>query len=228
MVTLFIRTILIYLTVFAVIRLTGKRQLSNMQPFDLVVTLLIADVASAPISDSAIPFLYGVVPILALFLLHKTVSILTLKSDGMRRFFCGNPVLLIYNGSIIENSLRAADFTLDDLMEQLRLKDAFSISEVGCCILETNGSISVYKKQQTNGKSGSMPSILLISDGKVRREALESSNTTLKSLEKKLYSNLGAGSEQCLFACLEGDGSIHAQMKRKADRMRTHSVIIGV
>ena len=189
MITLFSRTVITYLLVFAVMRLMGKRQLSDMQPFDLVVTLLIADVASAPISDTAIPLLYGAVPILALFLMHRLVSFLALKSERIRTLVCGSPVVVVAKGVVIEEALKAANFSLSDLLEQLRLKDVFSLSEVEYGILETNGSLSVLKKEP--GKSP-RPSVVLVSDGNTKKKALSSLGYDVKWLGKKLAA-LGCG-----------------------------------
>ena len=109
MITLVLRTAIIYLLVFVVMRLMGKRQISDMQPFDLVVTILIADVASEPISDSGIPLFYGIVTILALFLMHSFVSFASMKSEKVRDAVCGKPVFVIADGAVIEDALRAAN-----------------------------------------------------------------------------------------------------------------------
>ena len=94
MLILFVRVIILYFLVFAIIRFTGKRQLSDLQPFDLVITLLVADLASEPAADTGIPLLYGVVPILALFLVHRLMAFLSLKCPSVRRMICGTPIIL--------------------------------------------------------------------------------------------------------------------------------------
>lgn len=120
MLILFIRAIILYLLVFMVIRLTGKRQISDLQPFDLIITLLVADLASVPASDTSIPLLYGIVPILALFLIQQTMALCSLKFEGFRYAVCGRPLLMVSKGVVQEQSLKAARYTLNDLMEQLR------------------------------------------------------------------------------------------------------------
>ena len=211
MITLVIRTVLIYLLVFTVMRLMGKRQLNDMQPFDLVVTLLIAEAASEPISDSGIPLFYGVVTILVLFILHTAVSFVSMKSHKVRDIVCGKPVYVIANGEVIEDALRAANYTLSDLTEQLRMKDVFSISEAAYGILETNGSLSVLKKDG-NGKA--QPSVMLVSDGEPRSKALAAVGWDEKKLEMELKKKgLGKASE-CLYVCLEPDGTLTAQRKQ--------------
>ena len=226
MITLFVRTIIIYLTVFAVVRLMGKRQISDMQPFDLVVTLLIADAASEPISETSMPLMYGIIPILALFLLHKSVAFLSLKSDGIRTLVCGKPVILISKGIVLENALRATSYTLGDLTEQLRIKDVFSISEVEYGILETNGSLSVLKKdeqknaqqsQQGKGAKGNRnrPSVLLVADGKVRDKALAAVGMDADSLTNHLKALKIRDVSTVFFACLDSDGTLNIQTKLK-------------
>ena len=223
MVTLLLRTMIIYLLVFAVMRLMGKRQVSDMQPFDLVVTLLIADAASEPISDGGIPLFYGVIPILALFLLHSLVSFISMRSDSVRTLVCGKPVFVIADGIVMEDALRAANYTLSDLTEQLRLKDVFSVSEVAYGILETNGSLSVLKK---DGTGHGRPAVMLVSDGKPREQALASAGWSLGKLEKKLKKAGISGISRCLFACLEPDGTLSVQERqaRKGEKAKTHSI----
>lgn len=120
MLTLFIRTLLVYIFMFVVLRLMGKRQLSDMQPFDLAITLLIANLAALPMSDPAIPLLYGVVPIIAMFALHRLISFMSLKSEKLRKLVCGSPLVMISGGVVREDAMRAANYSLFDLAEQLR------------------------------------------------------------------------------------------------------------
>ena len=203
---------IIYGLVFAVMRLTGKRQISDMQPFDLVMTLLIADAASAPISDTGTPLLYGAVPVLALFITHRLAAFLALKCERARKLVCGSPVIVIAEGAVCEDALRAASFTLTDLMEQLRLKDVFSISEVSFGILETNGSLSVLKKE---GESTPRPSVMLVCDGKPRSGAIASLGLNEKRLAAALE-RMGIRSfDELLIACADDGGSLFAQLKRR-------------
>lgn len=211
MITIFLRTGITYMLVFAVMRLMGKRQLSDMQPFDLVVSLLIADVASEPISDPGAPLFYGIVPVLTLFVLHKLMAFTTMRSEKLRKTVCGSPVVMIANGEVCEDALKAVNCTVFDLLEQLRLKDVFSISEVNYGILETNGSLSVLKKGANEDKK---PGLLIVSDGKVIDNSLDAAGMTKKEIEKAMNSK-GISPGECLYAVLEEDGSIVAQRKAK-------------
>lgn len=146
MLTLFLRAILLYGLVFLVLRLTGKRQVSDLQPFDLLITLLIADLASCAIADVSIPLVYSVVPILAVYLAQQLITRLCLKSAAMRRVICGSPVILVNDGVVQEEAMRETSYTVIDLLDQLRAKDVFDLDEVAYAILETNGSMSVLQK----------------------------------------------------------------------------------
>ena len=215
MFTLFIRTALVYLILFAVLRLMGKRQISDMQPFDLVITLLIADVASVPISDSAIPILHGIIPISTLYIMHRLVALLSLKSNSVRNIVCGRPIVVIAKGVVMEGAMRAANYTLGDLTEQLRIKDVFSLSDVEYGILETNGSLSVLKKAETPAVKDNRPAVLLVSDGKIKYDALKSLGHDEKWLVSKLRAVDIKDPRKCLFAFLEPDGQLHVQEKQR-------------
>lgn len=215
MFTLFVRTVVIYLLVFAVLRLMGKRQISDLQPFDLVITLLIADVASVPISDSAIPLFYGIVPILSLFVLNRIVAFLSLRSNKVRSIVCGRPVIVISKGVVLEDAMCAANYTLGDLTEQLRAKDRFSLSEIEYGILETNGSLSVLPKTEQPKALSAVPSVTFVSDGRLEERLLNESGHDKEWLMKKLKAAGIKKISECFFAILEPDGMLHVQEKLK-------------
>ncbi len=182
MLVLFLRAIMLYIIVFIVMRLMGKRQVSDLQPFDLVVTLLIAELAGDPISDTSIPMLYGVLPILALFLLQQLMAWLSLKNERIRGMFSGKPLIVIAKGVVQEDVMRSAHYTLNDLLEQLRAKDVFELSEVEYAIIETDGSLSVLKKgakqqplmEDLKLKPHADALVhLLVLDGRIHQRALE-------------------------------------------------------
>ena len=222
MLTLFVRVIILYLLVFFVLRLTGKRQLSELQPFDLVVTLLIADVASEPASNTGVPLIYGIVPILALFLLQQLISFLSLKSEKIRKAVCGQSVVLVSHGVVQEIALRGSRYTLSDMMEQLRGKDVFTLSDVEYAILETNGDLSVLLKgpqQAVTYEALSLPSpaarppFMLVQDGNIHHEALTQSGFNEGWLRKQLKKGGIGDMEDVFFAFLASDGMLHVQRK---------------
>lgn len=220
MLILFIRGVIVYCLVFVVIRLSGKRQISDLQPFDLVITLLIADLAAGPISNTSIPLVYGAVPIFALFLVQQLVTFLSLKSERMRSLVCGKPLIVIANGKVQEQVLRDARYTLNDMLEQLREKDVFDISEVAYAILETNGNLSVLKKgvkQQPGFSDMKLPapsaelSHFLVLDGKVHKRALEHTGNSEQWLNDQI-SLLGFGDpKELFFLSMNASGDLLAQ-----------------
>ena len=222
MLTLFVRAVIIYLLVFAVIRLSGKRQLSQLQPFDLVITLLIADLASQPVADPAIPLAYGVVPIIALFLVQKLIAFCALKSERIRSVACGKPLVLIGNGHVYEETMRKASYSMQDLLEHLRTMSVFNISDVQYAILETSGDLSVLKKSAFQDvccsdldikKSEAELSYALIIDGKIIDRAMDDACVGSKWLIKQLKS-VGIKSEKhVFFAILEEKKELSIQTK---------------
>ena len=172
MLTLFLRAIFLDLFVLLILRLTGKREVSDLQPYDLLMTLIIADLASTAIADTDIPLLYSVV-----------LAKLCLKSSAVRRFLCGTPQVLIENGVLRQDVMRRTNYTVRDLMDSLRSKDVFDVSEVAYAILETNGSVSVLEKDAFQlptkrdlklKESACALKHLLILEGKIQKSGLES------------------------------------------------------
>ncbi len=224
MLVLFTRVLILYLLIFFVLRITGKRQLGELQPFDLVMTLLIADLAAVPASNTGVPLIYGIVPILALFLLQQLVSFLSLKSEGVRKLVCGQSVLLISSGVVQEEALRASRYTLNDLMEQLRGRDVFSISDVAFAILETNGDVTVLvkgEKQQPDYTAFSLtpppatPPYMLVQDGKLHPQELKKAGRDEAWLNKKLAAAGCRQAQDAFFAMLESDGTLRVQTTLK-------------
>ena len=140
----YIRTILLYLILITVIRLMGKRQLGQMEPTEFVVTMLVANLAAIPMQDGGIPLLSGLVPILTVLGTEMILSFFALRWVPMRRLLCGKPVILIENGRILQDNLRRASITMDELTGHLREKNVLSIQQVQYTILETDGNFSVF------------------------------------------------------------------------------------
>lgn len=140
-----IRTAIIYLFLIAALRVTGKRQLGELQPIELVVTLLISDLASVPMQESGAPLLSGLIPIAVLVSLELILSALMMKSNGLSRLISGNPVVLINDGKLSQKALRQLRLTVEDLLETLRQQEVFDLRDVRYAIAETNGKISIFK-----------------------------------------------------------------------------------
>lgn len=200
----------------------GKRQIGELQPSELVVAIMISDLATVPVSDIAIPLLSGVIPIMTLIIFEVTISFLTLKSEKARNIITGKPTYLIKDGIIAEKQMRNMRYNIEDLLEELRLKDCPNIADVHTAILETNGELSVVLKSDKRSvtpndlkikpNQESVP-LVLISDGKIRFEHLRELNKDIKWLEKKLADrNIKSTKDVFLFS-IDSDGIITIQMK---------------
>lgn len=146
--TIFIRALILYLVVLIALRLMGKREIGQLQPYELVITMMIADLASVPMQDIGIPLFHGIIPIMALLFGQIILAYINIKSGWVRRILCGEPTILIQKGKIIEERLKKQRYTVDGLLEELRSNGIFSIEEVEYAILETSGQISVITKPE--------------------------------------------------------------------------------
>ena len=143
-----IRTILLYAFVVLAVRLMGKRQISEMQPSELVITLIVSEIAAIPMQNTSQPLLSGIIPVIVLVALEIAASVLMMKSGKFRKMMCGSPIVVIRDGKILQNEMRRLRLTTEDLCVQLRQQDIFSIEDVQYCIVETNGKVSVLEKPQ--------------------------------------------------------------------------------
>ena len=182
MISTYCRTIVLYLILILVIRLLGKRQIGQLEPSELVVTMLLADLASIPMQDGGIPLYSGVLPIFTVLALELILSVLSVKSLGLRKLLCGKPVILIENGKVLQSSLKKTRLSLDELTGHLRQKDVLDLSQVQYAILETNGSLSVFpypKYRPASAMDAGIPAskqympVTIVSDGCLLWENLE-------------------------------------------------------
>ena len=189
------RTIILYVTVIIAVRLMGKRQIGEMQPGELVVTLLISDIASMPLQDTNQPIILGLSEIFTLVCLEIITSLLSLKSVIVRKLLSGGSAILIKDGIIDQKELGRVRMTVLDLVEMLRSQQVFEVSDVSFAVLETGGSLSVLLKgakspptaEQLGVKSEqSQLPLPVISDGKLLKDTFESVGTNKKAIEKIL------------------------------------------
>lgn len=225
-----IRTVILFAAVSIVMRVMGKRQVGEMQPYELVVAVLIAELAAIPMENTDIPLINGLVPIVVLLVVQVALSELALFSERARKVICGTPSVLISRGEIMEHELRRVRVNLNDLLEQLRNKDFPNLRDVAYAILETNGQLSVIPKaglgpltadaMNIEASSGGLP-INLILDGLVNVHNLRLANVSLDELIK-LAEQLGANDlRQVFFANIDETGHIHMQLKQpKAGEQR--------
>ena len=194
----FIRTIIIYLIVIFALRVMGKRQLGELQPSELVVTIMVSNVATMSIEDIGLPLLGTIIPIFSLVGCEVIMSHLIIKSNLIQRIVSGSPRIVINEGKVDQKELKNLRWTIEDLLEQLRTKNIFSVEEVSLAVVETSGNISVCQKfsfrpltPDTVGKKTGedMPPILLISDGSVVKDALTYCGIDMKWIGKTLKNN---------------------------------------
>ncbi len=190
-----LRTVILYVFIILAIRLMGKRQISDMQPSELVVTLVVSDIASLPMQNTSQPLLSGVIPVLVLVSLEIAASALMMKSRLFRRLICGNPVVVIEDGKLLQKQLKRLRMSAEDLFAQLRQQDIFSIDEVQYCIVETNGSISVLEKLEA----------VVVCDGELLDDGLKLCSGSRMQVDNILQENNAKLSEVFILT-LDGNG----------------------
>ncbi len=190
-----IRTVILYLLIIAGVRLMGKRQVGELEPSELVLDLLIADLAAVPMQDFGIPLLSGILPIFTLLCVTMMLSVLTMKSIRFRAIICGRPSIIIENGQINQREMRKNRFTVDELNEELRGQGVTDFSTVKYAILETNGRVSVIpfasqkpptvQQLSLSADEGGLP-MVLINDGRLLEKNLKKRGFNQVWLEKRL------------------------------------------
>ncbi len=195
MITMFFRAVVLYLVVIAVIRLLGKRQLGQLEPSEVAVTMLIADLASFPMQEKDSSIFAGTVPILAVLGMEMFLSLLSMRSIKVRKILCGKPVILMENGKFLQKNMRKNRVTLDELISQLREKDVWDPAVVQYAILETGGNLSVFlqaeERPATAKEAGITPAaealpVTIISDGRILEENLRKAGKDTRWLQKVL------------------------------------------
>ncbi len=191
----FLRSLILYIVVIFGMRIMGKRQLGQLQPSELVVTILISNIATLPIENSDVPLILGIVPILTLMCFEVILSVCTLQSTRLRKLVWGNTRVLIQNGRINQQELSDLRYSVDDLMEQLRANGIFDLRQVEFVLAETNGQLSIVKKapfETLSPKSAGIqventpPPVLVVDDRKVIEEGLKLCKMSEQELKKLL------------------------------------------
>ena len=170
MTIIFIRAVILMITLVAVMRLMGKRQIGEMQPFEFIITLIIAELACIPMSDVSIPLIYGIVSVLAVFIIHQVLTVLSQKSQIFRLAVCGKPSVLINKNGVDVKELKRNNMGVDDLIESLRGTGNYSLDSVYYAIYESNGTLTVLKNED---KQNSFLPLLLVEEGKVSEKNLQ-------------------------------------------------------
>ena len=223
MVITFFRAIVLYILVLVVMRLMGKREIGQMQPFELAISIMIADLATLPMTETGVPISNGIIPILGLLVMHLTISMLNLKSTKAREIICGKPAILIFRGKVDEKVLKKERFTINELEERLRTNNIFNIGDVEYAVLETSGQVTVIPKPNKRAttpedfniepKYEGIPYDLVV-DGKVMYKNLEKLGKNYVWLQKQTE-KFGIRPEQALIVTIDGDNQFFCQPLEK-------------
>lgn len=221
----FVRAIVLYIIVLIVMRLMGKREIGQLQPFELAISIMIADLASIPMTETGVPITKGIIPILGLLVMHLLISVLNMKSVRAREIVCGKPRILIYRGKIDEKALIKERFTINELEERLRINNISSVGDVEYAILETSGNITVIQKPNKRTTIPEDFNIMpdyegipydLVVDGKIMEENLQKIGKNYIWLEKQVE-KFGYKPEEALIVTFDGKGQIFCQKKGEKD-----------
>lgn len=210
MALIFIRTAVIFFTLLIIMRLMGKSQIGEMQPFELVITLLIAELACIPMADSSVPLLYGIISIITIFILHQIMWLLDLWFKPVKTLVCGKPSLVITKDGVDSYQLRKNNLDVSDLIESMRGAGYFNLDDVYYGLYEANGKFAALPKEEL---TPTMP-ILLIDNGKA-----DEKNAKIAGLDggklKKFVEEQGEKVKNILVMTVDGNGRVYFQIKGK-------------
>ncbi len=224
MAIIFVRTLIIYLSLIILMRLLGKRMLRELELSELVVSVILADLAATPLQDTAIPLLNGLIPIITLFACELIISGGILANVGFRTLMCGKPSFLIINGEIQEKEMRKSRFSLDELLEELRGKEILDISSVQYAILETDGTLNailtaeerpVSARQMNAQLSDCGYPIVIIEDGVLLDKNLKHIGKDSKWLQREINKRGGGDKKDVFTMIYYENGSIYFLLKDK-------------
>ena len=219
-----VRTVILYILVVLALRLMGKRQIGQLQPSELVIAMMLSELAAIPVENVGTPLLTGVIPIFTLIIAETTFSYLTLKNRKLRKILSGSPTVLIAKGQILENEMERLRFNIDDLMEELRSNGYPNILEIEYAIIESNGNLSVIPKSNKRPVTPEDINItpqyegipfLLISDGVIDEAALTNAGVTVEWLVKHLNKFDIHNIEDVFIASVDSAGNFFVQKKQK-------------
>ena len=212
------RTLILYLLIILGIRLMGKRQVGELEPSELVLALIIADLAAVPMQDFGIPLLAGVIPIFTLLCVTMILSVLTMKSIRFRALICGRPSVIVADGKLRQREMYRNRFTLDELMEELRMQGVSDLTTVKYAILETNGRVSVLlkseempvtaKQMELHPQEPGLP-VILINDGRLITHNLKGRGLDDIWLQKQLEAHHVRRPEQVFLLTVDETGSVY-------------------
>lgn len=223
MMTAFLRTVILYILIMLGLRLMGKRQLAELEPSELVLTMMISDLAAVPMQDFGIPLLAGLIPILTLMALSLLLSQLSLHNLRFRQLVCGTPSILIRNGVLQQETMRKNRYTLDELLEELRGQGISDIRDVKFAVLENSGQLSVFPWAAQQPPTSAqlkldlqdkvvLP-VVLVNDGRILEKNLRLCRRDLRWLEQTLKQEGISSTKDVFLMTLDEQGNIHCIKK---------------
>ena len=223
----FIRTAILYFIVIISIRLMGKRQIGELQPYELVITLMLSDLASLPMQDTRLPLLLGIVPIITLLFVKILISEIQQHSRLFEKILDGTPSIIISDGEINLEMMKKQRLTMNDILEELRSAGYLDISDIQYAIIETNGTISIIPKSACDTvkrkdlkikESESKIPIVLFEDGHLNKKALQEMNKDEKWLDEKLKSLNYPPRDKLFLVMMDSKGKLFIQRKNQKDK----------
>ena len=217
MVLVMIRTAIIFLALLIIMRLMGKRQIGEMQPFELVITLLIAELVCIPMADSSIPLLYGIISVVTLFVLHETVTLLDLKVKPLKSFISGKPSVVVNKNGIDDYQLKKNNLDVSDLIESLSSAGYFSLDAIDYALYESNGTFSALPKQDYEQTQTSLP-LVIVDNGKYDGKNLKITGLGQEFFDEILKKQGVKDVKKVLVLTADGTGKMYLQIKNEKFR----------
>lgn len=210
MIIIFIRSVVIFITLLVVMRLMGKRQIGEMQPFELVITLLISELACIPMTDVSVPLLYGVVAIIAIFILHQIISILQQTSQTAKLVLSGKPSLVLNKNGVDFYELKQNNMDVEDLIESMRSAGFYSLDDLDYAIFESNGKLSTKEKQGYEQKKSALP-LLIINNGQIKDKNLDIIKMNVQTIKDIILDKGAKSIKQVGVMTIDGNGKVYFQ-----------------
>ncbi len=214
MLIIFIRSALTFIILLVVMRLMGKRQIGEMQPFELVITLLIAELACIPMSDISVPLIYGIAAILAVFIIHQILSLLDRSGRLPKRIISGKPSIVLNKNGVDFEELRKNNMDVEDLIESMRSAGYYSLDELDYAIFESNGKLSTKEKADKGIQSGSLP-VLIVCEGKIIHNNLPVVGFDIAKVNDVLIKHGAKSAKDVGVMTVDGNGKIYFQIENK-------------
>ncbi len=214
MLVIFVRTLIIFLVLVVVMRLMGKRQIGEMQPFEFIITLIIADLACIPMADLSIPLIYGIAAVLALFLLHQLFTVIEQSGNLPKKILSGTPSVVINKNGVDMNELKKNNLGLDDLIESMRSQGYFSLDDLDYAIFESNGKLSAFENPERRDAPSSMP-ILIVDNGKLQVKNIKVLQDEEENVKRFI---IDSGATPKTTEVLTVDGNGRAYFKKKNEK----------